>query len=324
MPFSTHSPQDESSPPLLDTPLTTPTKANDGRPSPPDHQLTNNLLSNVVAPSTPQTRTSAEGERWLTPTTHNLEQQISETEDEDTEPPNLSRFSPKSPDVGSTGLSKFFGIGRKKALNTAPTIPRQQIVRPRDFNPEIHVQLPTSRSLDYGRRDDFAKAGNFGLDYSKSLDSTHRDQHPRFLRGPAVHSNIDQRIQLASEDPSSPLRASFTDSPDVEMGARYLPSASDNAGDTQVNEIQWLMALDSISPRMARGDKKLRTLVKAGIADKLRGRIWRYLTDSNCDRVEGLYSVSVLVHFRLESRLLMLRHYDRNSANFQGFRYMKR
>lgn len=307
-PFSTLSPLDESFSSISNPSYSTDSGSEtDRRPS----ILSNDSTATVVAlPSTPKSRTSAEG--WVTPPLLELKEVAGEEEDEERELPNLSHWSPKSP-KSPAGLSNFFGMGRKKpkTLPIVPSLNRYQVEsqpnRPRqgslsksanaaatdsDFAPAV-AQLPTSRSLDYGRReDDYTGAGKFNLEYSKSLDHRdHRRPSPFDLRATG-RSGIDQRIQLASEDPSSPLRASFTDSPEVEMGSRYLPSAGDNAGDTQVNEIAWLTALDSIAPRMVRGDKKLRALVRMGIADRLRGRVWRYLTDAKSDFVDGLYQVS--------------------------------
>lgn len=88
---------------------------------------------------------------------------------------------------------------------------------------------------------------------------------------------------------------------------RYVFSAADAVLDSQASEIAWLTALNSMHPTLARGDKKLRLLARSGVTPKLRGRVWRWLTESESESVAGLYDVSIrnLCHCAFLWKLIM-------------------
>ncbi|KAL1920507.1 uncharacterized protein VTP21DRAFT_884 [Calcarisporiella thermophila] len=64
---------------------------------------------------------------------------------------------------------------------------------------------------------------------------------------------------------------------------------SDRTKAYREKESKWLAALSSMSPQAAKDSSKLKKLVRTGIPDSLRGRVWQFLVGTNDYYQQGLY-----------------------------------
>lgn len=95
--------------------------------------------------------------------------------------------------------------------------------------------------------------------------------------------------RLVQQPPSDSTPSSLGQySPPTQMSLDELSIENHRA-----KELRWLRALGASSSSSAlKKNKKIRTLVHAGIPSSVRGRVWSYLADVNDVKVEGSYQVS--------------------------------